>query len=104
MSTSLPAAATSVILAMGMCPAVRDAGVLCIRRRRPPNTLRGVAKHTIIRQPNQFGGRLKFFSSAADADFWDELWQSTPAAYDRAQEGHLPRHLDILVRRWFPPR
>ncbi|SNQ47848.1 Putative 3-demethylubiquinone-9 3-O-methyltransferase (fragment) [Frankia canadensis] len=58
---------------------------------------------TLVAQPGPRGGRLAYYRRAADAAYWDELWESRPVDYRRARTGHLPPHLDRAVRRRLRP-
>ncbi len=58
---------------------------------------------TLVVEPTAHGGRLAFYRQAADAAYWDELWDAQPADYRRARAGHLPLHLRRAVRRHLPP-
>ncbi|WP_055406531.1 bifunctional 2-polyprenyl-6-hydroxyphenol methylase/3-demethylubiquinol 3-O-methyltransferase UbiG [Frankia sp. ACN1ag] len=58
---------------------------------------------TLVVEPTVHGGRLVFYRQAADAAYWDELWDAQPADYRRARAGHLPLHLRRAVRRHLRP-
>jgi O-antigen/teichoic acid export membrane protein/SAM-dependent methyltransferase len=59
--------------------------------------------HTIILQPNRYGGRLAFYSQSPDPAHWDDLWASHVPSYRRSRRGHLPYHLRETFLRWAPP-
>ncbi|CAJ60711.1 putative 3-demethylubiquinone-9 3-O-methyltransferase [Frankia alni ACN14a] len=61
------------------------------------------ARDTLVVEPTAHGGRLVFYRRAADAAYWDELWDAQPADYRRARAGHLPLHLRRAVRRHLRP-
>ncbi|CAO5168889.1 2-polyprenyl-3-methyl-5-hydroxy-6-metoxy-1, 4-benzoquinol methylase [Frankia sp. AiPs1] len=58
---------------------------------------------TLVVQSGTHGGRLAFFRQAADAAYWDDLWDARPVDYRRARAGHLPLHLRRAVRRHVRP-
>jgi SAM-dependent methyltransferase len=49
----------------------------------------------IVFEPNEHGGRLKYFADRADAAYWDRLWDKEEAEtdYGRYETGHLPLFL-----------
>jgi SAM-dependent methyltransferase len=64
-----------------------------------------MTKPTIVFSPNSYGGVLKYYGSKADELYWDTLWKEAEhsADYERAQKGHLSRHLRATFLRWAPP-
>jgi len=62
-----------------------------------------VGPTTLVAEPGPRGGRLAFYRQAADAAYWDALWESRPVDYRRARTGHLPPHLHRVVRRHLRP-
>jgi SAM-dependent methyltransferase len=60
--------------------------------------------YKVIVEPNEYGGRLKYFGHVADPTYWDELWDRLESSPElaRACSGHLPRPLGELFLRWVP--
>jgi SAM-dependent methyltransferase len=61
--------------------------------------------HEIVLDDDQTTGtRLKYYSQAADVNYWTELWKSSDNwSYDRQIRGHLPRQLRSTFKRWVDP-
>lgn len=50
------------------------------------------------------GVRLKYYSRAADEEYWTELWrQNGGISYERELRGHLPHQLRRTFSRWVRP-
>jgi SAM-dependent methyltransferase len=64
-----------------------------------------VTEHEIVLDDDKTtGARLKYFSRAADVNYWTELWNNSDNwSYDRQLRGHLPRQLRRTFKRWVPP-
>jgi SAM-dependent methyltransferase len=58
----------------------------------------------MVEQNEVTGPRLKYYSRAADVNYWTEMWEaSRHVSYDRAARGHLPHQLrDTFARRVEP--
>lgn len=60
--------------------------------------------HLIVVENNpETGKRMKYYSQAADVEYWTNLWTNTNEPYDRALRGHLPHHLRATFRRKVKP-
>jgi len=70
-----------------------------------PREITMTAGIVITVEPSSYGGRLKYFSRAADDAFWDDLWLHEEAEidYSRYQAGHLPRFLKRTFIRHVQP-
>jgi SAM-dependent methyltransferase len=64
-----------------------------------------VTDHEIILDDDEItGARLKYFSRAADVNYWTELWRNSDNwSYERQLNGHLPRQLRGAFRKWVAP-
>jgi SAM-dependent methyltransferase len=64
------------------------------------------AGHDMVVESNpETGKRMKFYSRAANTEYWTEFWAEREAEepYDRALRGHLPFQLRATFRRWVKP-
>jgi len=62
--------------------------------------------HDIVVESNsETGKRMKYYSRAADAEYWTELsaHRAKNEPYDRELRGHLPHQLRDTFRRWVKP-
>nr|MDT0666307.1 hypothetical protein [Micromonospora sp. DSM 115978] len=66
-------------------------------------SVESVSEQALVVQRSRHGRRLAFYGRAADADYWDELWERLPVDYARARRGHLPRQLRQTFRRYAAP-
>ncbi len=58
-------------------------------------------EHIVVEQDDVTGPRLKYYSRAADVEFWTEMWHSAEGvSYDREQRGHLPHQLRDTFTHW----
>lgn len=59
----------------------------------------------ITKEPNKYGGRLKYWGTSATADYWDSQWKQleTSVNYSRSINGHLPHQLRRTFLRWVQP-
>ncbi|MGH3388476.1 MAG: class I SAM-dependent methyltransferase [Actinomadura sp.] len=64
-----------------------------------------MTEHEIVLDDDRTtGARLKYFSRAADVDYWTELWKNSDNwTYERQLRGHLPRQLRGTFTKWVAP-
>jgi SAM-dependent methyltransferase len=75
-------------------------GVEAVAPHRVP-----VRERMIVEQDPVTGVRLKYYSQAADVEYWTDLWkQSTDTSYSRESRGHLPHQLRQTFGRWAKPK
>jgi len=59
----------------------------------------------IVQSDVETGRRMKYYSRAADVEYWTEMWSKLAAhqTYDRQLRGHLPHQLRDTFSRWVKP-
>jgi SAM-dependent methyltransferase len=89
---------------------VADATALFVDRRHPGIAAASgereaaVAGRIVVEHDPVTGVRLKYYSRAADVEYWTELWrQNSGISYERELRGHLPHQLRRTFSRWVKP-
>jgi SAM-dependent methyltransferase len=56
----------------------------------------------VVEEDAETGRRMKYYSRAADAEYWTDLWNGLAGRqrYDRERRGHLPYQLRQTFARW----
>ncbi len=80
--------------------------------RRETNTLRRQTDKTkmntyfiVVDSNPETGARMKYYSRAADVEYWSELWTKVAPhqPYHRELRGHLPHQLRATFSKWVKP-
>ena len=73
---------------------------------RPTSNLLSNAYEIVVQNDLETGKRMKYYSRAADVEYWTEMWTklAPDQPYDRQLRGHLPHQLRSTFSKWVKPK